>query len=684
MPQRRCPIEIQFGPEDQSRLPDALQGAAVVFLKLDQRGMLEQVADKLRVRRQGGYAALDLFLALVVFLISKANRGLRPFWQYCGKRLHQLASLAGRKSLASSSSISRALSSVEYELLRPVASWLLYEVADIDKVLKHPVVKTRDARGQGWHVFDVDPTVTTLRHRALPEGEDLPEPRRRSEKTAAPGYTGRKRGEMVFRRVTVQHAGSGMWIHAHLSPGNGEGVADLDKALDTVAETCERLDLPRSLVMVRMDGAFGNVPSYTACRERGLPFVTRLNRPKLYEDPELLARLRKADWRLVPDSRSGPQRSAADVGTMVIRPGKTTHRPDGKAYEAVTVRVVASIFPTTKDEAQRGQLIDGFQVELFAVDLPADAWPAAEAIAAYFGRSAEENRFAQEDREFGLDRILSYHLPGQELGTLVGLMLWNLQITEGFALDTPPATKTSPVLRQSPQRDARLPLGWPRDPVVIKILQGLGWKELLRNWPDWAWDLVHTVLLCPEHRPMNITSVRTKPRADGKMGVILRRAIGGCENCLHRYCCLSSHRKLASKHIEIYLDADIAERLRSRLAQVRVKPIPPSITPIEAKPGPYQVADALFLPARARQLFTSAMSSATIHIVVHREPMSLPQPYLVAVDVADRQRRRKTWDQNVDRYAMADGDKVQIKIECAPALRRLLGEMMPMPLSGVG
>ena len=48
------------------------------------------------------------------------------------------------------------------------------------------------------------------------------------------------------------------------------------------------------------------------------------------------------------------------------------------------------------------------QVELFAVDAPADAWPAPEAVAFYFGRAAEENLFSQEDREIGLDRILSY------------------------------------------------------------------------------------------------------------------------------------------------------------------------------------------------------------------------------------------------------------------------------------
>ncbi len=39
--------------------------------------------------------------------------------------------------------------------------------------------------------FDFDPTVSTSRERALPEGEDLPPPRRRHTKLCAKGYSHR-------------------------------------------------------------------------------------------------------------------------------------------------------------------------------------------------------------------------------------------------------------------------------------------------------------------------------------------------------------------------------------------------------------------------------------------------------------------------------------------------------------
>ena len=99
--------------------------------------------------------------------------------------------MAERKSLASSTSMSCALDDVEHELLRPKVAWLLTEAAGVDPVLQHPAVRHYDALGQGWHVLDYDPTSTVLRQRALPTGGDLPEPRRRAEGFAEPGYPGR-------------------------------------------------------------------------------------------------------------------------------------------------------------------------------------------------------------------------------------------------------------------------------------------------------------------------------------------------------------------------------------------------------------------------------------------------------------------------------------------------------------
>lgn len=664
---------VTFAPVDETRVPDSLTEGTALLMDLRRRDVTDRVGAQLRVQREGGYSGLDVWLLLLLFLTTGARWGVKKFWDVLRPCAKLVAAVAGRRSLPSPAALSRALDAVEFGLLRNTSSWLLHGPSEVDPVLLHPAMQTRDACGESWHVFDLDPTVTTLRHRALPTDDDLPEARRRSAQTGAPGHSGRKRGEIQFRRVTVQHAGSGAWVHAHLSPGNGEGVVDFERALDTVGETCERLEHSRSRALVRMDGEYGNVPWFTACRERELPFITRLNRSKLYEEPAVLARLRSATWHRVPSSGCEPRRSAADLGILTVPPGKRTRRPDGSAYESIAVRVVASVFPKTGD-AKRGRVIDGRQVELFAVDVPADAWPAPEAVASYFGRNAEENRFAQEDRELGLDRIISYHLPGQELATLVGLSLWNLRLARGFEMDQPPAERPGQALRCAPVDDS-IPAEWPRDPVVCKAIAELDWPALLASRPGWHSDPTTGELLCVEHRLLTLTTVRPAEHAEGRTRIIFRRPAGGCEDCSSRPACLHSARSQAPKHAEFAVATATAARLRERLALIRGPAAGRiALEPIDSPAGKLTVMDSLFLPARARQSFRAALDRATLRIEVEMPAPAPPPPYLLAVDVADRQCRRKTWAQNVDRYALPEATVVRVAVEGSDMLRRMLGD----------
>lgn len=667
----RGTLNVTFKPTDEARIPDSVTEGAALLMDLRGRGTIDAVGQRLRIRRQGGYSGLDVWIVLLLFFAAGATRGIRKFWDVLRPVAKRVAAVAGRRALPSSASLSRALDAVESDELRSQASWLLM-CGECDDVLRDPVMRTRDACGEDWHVFDLDPTVTTLRQRALPADDDLPEGKRRAAQTGAPGHKGRKRGDIQFRRVTVQHAGSGLWLHAHLSHGNGEGVVDLEWALDTIVETSHRLEHPLARALVRMDGEYGNVPWFTACRERGLPFMTRLNRSKLYDEPEVLARLRAATWYRVPDSLSGPRRAAADLGVLTVSPGKRTRRPDGGLYEPITVRIVASVFEHDGD-AKRGRALDGRQVELFAVDLPADAWPAPEAVAAYFGRAAEENRFAQEDRELGLDRIVSYHLPGQELAALVGLFLWNLRVVRGFAQEPPPPRRLFQPLRCALVDDT-IPAGWPRDPVVRDLLAEVDGDTLLEKRPGWRLDPATGELQCPNERPLTLTTVRSEEHAPGRTGIIFRRPVGGCEDCQTRPTCFRSTRPLSPKHAELAIPTSLASRLRERLALTRTEPSEPALSPITAEPGPYAVADALFLPAAARQVFAACFIGATLHVEVEMPEPEARQPLLLARDTADRQRRRKTWAQNVDRYALPAGARVSVEVAGSDTLRRLLGE----------
>ena len=466
MDRRRA--EVTWKDADPERIPDDVAEGAALVVDLERRGVLEAIGARVRIRREGGYCGFDILLFLLLYFAVRQSIGLRKFWDLvhgCGDKL---AALGRRRQLPSPASVSRALDSVEPELLRPAGEWLLSEGAGIDPVLHHPSVQTYDARGEGWHVFDFDPTVTTLRHRALPEGDDLPAARRRSKQASA-GYSGRKRGDVQFRRGTLQHAGSGAWMQAMLHPGNGKSHVELAAALGVVVRTCERLVHPTARALLRMDGEFGWVPFVDACRSRGVPCLTRLTRPEMFEQAEVLLALREGTWHFVPDSRSGPRRSALDLGVVTVPPGVDTRRPDGTAYEPIAVRVVCSRYPRT-EKAEHGRVIDGWQYELFVVDAPADAFPAPSAVALYFGRAGLENRFAQEDREAAMDRIFSYHLPGQEFAIDVGLWVWNLRLARGFELSPPPAQR--PVQEAYvPEVDDRRPVDSPQGPGAADAQQ---------------------------------------------------------------------------------------------------------------------------------------------------------------------------------------------------------------------
>src|SRR5215469_11358080 len=61
-----------------------------------------------------------------------------------------------------------------------------------------------DRQGRRYIVFDVDATRQAARQRALPCDPTLPPARRRLDAVCAPGYKGRKRGEVVRTRTTAR------------------------------------------------------------------------------------------------------------------------------------------------------------------------------------------------------------------------------------------------------------------------------------------------------------------------------------------------------------------------------------------------------------------------------------------------------------------------------------------------
>lgn len=667
----RRALRVTVKPAQPHIIPDAFIEGAAIIADLTLRDLIQPLAQRLQIRRQGGYCALDVFLFLLIFFTADIKGGIQNTWKHIRPVAKAIAALAGRKNLPSPSSLSRALRNADTDLFREHTGWILRDLTQTHPLLKHPQLKDYDAHEKPWQTFDLDPSSTVFYHRPLPQDDDLPQPERLAHRIATPGHTGRKRGTLLFRKNLVQHAPSGIFTHAHLSAGKGQRFIDFTRCLDSIVETCSDIGHPIQQAIARMDGEYGHVPYFTACRDRNLPFITRLNRRKLAQSTTVLRKLRKAQWSEVPDSLAGPRRFACELGVLTIHPGKQTRKPDGTRYDPINIRVVATRFKKTR-AAKRGFKLESWQVELFAVDLPGSAWPAAEAITSYFARCGQENRFAQEDREIGLDRISSYHPAGQELAVLAGLCVWNLRIVRGFEAHPPPAQAPVQRLRTpSPARPS--PSDWPPDPAQVSLFGEVDWKAMLRKRVGWSFDDSIGAVMCADGRPLFLTTVRGKEHSPGRTGVIFCRPKGGCQACSHRAGCLRSGSLEVSKHAEFSFPTALAERLRSRLTALRAHDVDDieHVSTVVA-PGPLEVHSSLFLPGRARQVFRERFAGGQLQIEVEAE--EVPGPLLLAEDIADRQRRRKSWAQHRARYALPDNASIHITVSGVEAFTRMFSQ----------
>src|SRR5947209_12823829 len=101
------------------------------------------------------------------------------------------------------SSLSRFLASVDRPCLEAFRT-LFEESSFAQGCTNESIGGSWDRQGQRSIVFDVDATRQAARQRALPRDPTLPPPRRRFDAVCAPGYTGRKRGEVVRTRTVAR------------------------------------------------------------------------------------------------------------------------------------------------------------------------------------------------------------------------------------------------------------------------------------------------------------------------------------------------------------------------------------------------------------------------------------------------------------------------------------------------
>jgi hypothetical protein len=517
-----------------------------------------------------------------------------------------------------------------------------------------------------------------------------------------------------------------------MGPGNGSLRDAFDATVSQVRTTCEYAKLPRERAILRSDGAAGNVPFITACVEGEIHYITRLAHYQLLKDEAVVKHLNGVEWYEVPSSGSGPQRQATDLGRVMLEPSLGCQHQDGTSYEPIETRVVVSRFPVKDQGRGAGVTLDGWQYELYGTDLSAAAWPETEIVAGYYGRCGQENRFSQEDRELGLDRIFSYHLPGQLLATLVGLFVWNFHICRGMDLTQPVMELPEQLSAQnSPVADKPL-LGQELDPInstpededgaeevalstspssepnsadtarrqLIEALDKLEWESILHKHEGWQWIASEGALRCPAQTLLPF--MRIEVVTGRRNRACFKAPPGVCDRCELRQSCTQSVDPQYRMDIRLPIPSPHDETLREMSQQVadsqrqartietaarrhrararrsqrraiwRIKPLswqPPQLPTL--RPA-LAIAPPLLLPAELRKAVRKAPRHMAVHIRVAL-PRNQTQPSpVMAASVADRQHRRLSWDERLRWNELPDDARVEVQLFAPRAMRQLL------------
>lgn len=180
-------------------------------------------------RRFGHYEVIDFLAVLFGYAIS-GERTLEKFYEHLQPFAVPFMALFERDQLPSRSALSRFLAALTSEPVEALRTLFL------DDLLNRPMVPEKqtgnlvDLAGNAWIVFDIDGTRESAHQRALPQTEELPSPFRLLDDVCAPGYRGRKRGQVVRTRTVVSQAHCFQWLGSFGNRGNGRYREELRAA----------------------------------------------------------------------------------------------------------------------------------------------------------------------------------------------------------------------------------------------------------------------------------------------------------------------------------------------------------------------------------------------------------------------------------------------------------------------
>lgn len=416
-------IEVQTSPVERPSVPPWFAEVAILSQHLATKGLLEALTHQVRLVRGhfGHYEPIDFLVLLIGYAIS-GERTLADFFERLSPFGAAFMALFGRSTLPHRSSLSRFLADIDGPCLEAFRT-LFEQFSFPEGWTSETIGGIFDRQGQRYIVFDVDATRQAARQRALPCDPTLPPARRRLDAVCAPGYTGRKRGEVVRTRTTALQMHTRQWVGTYGGRGNGNYQGELACALRAITTYLKHFALRPEVALVRLDGQYGDAVAITQLIEAGVYLITRARTYGMLERPQLQGVLTHPPHARVTALTTGQVVELFDGGWL--------HLDREEELPKVRVIVARHAAPPPDKKVRVGKRVGEWVYELFLTTLPPDGFLVEDVLDLYHGRGAFEVVLSDEDVEEDPDRWCSYTECGQELWQIACQWVWNLRLSLG-------------------------------------------------------------------------------------------------------------------------------------------------------------------------------------------------------------------------------------------------------------
>ncbi len=509
-------VKIQTTSESNPSTPSWFGEVVLLISYLQKHGVLTKISEGMHFarRRFGRYEVIDFLAVLFGYTIS-GERTLEEFYERLQPFAVPFMALFERDQLPSRSALSRflaALTDAPVEALRTLF---------LDDLLSRPLSNASnekqtgslvDRTGTTWLIFDIDGTREAARQRAVPQCADLPPAFRRLDDICAPGYRGRKRGQVVRTRTVISQAHSYHWLGSFGDRGNGRYREELRKGLATIGRYLTAYQFPNTRTLLRLDGHYGT--GAVLADLAGFAFVTRGKEYTVLDQPLVQARLHLPPDQLQQRPESLTARSLYDCSEVPV------------GTEGVLCRVVVATHPAAKKKSPVGVTRAGIVYELFFTNLPQWAFTACDVVELYLHRGAFEPALADEDNEQDPDRWCSHSAWGQECWQIVSQWVWNLRLELGHQLNPDPVrtTEFASAVFETPEQHR----GYGKPTVAVGFKEGRFSGQDFPLQPDGT-------LRCPANQ--SLTAHERRREADGSLRIVYGASIRSCRPCPLREQC---------------------------------------------------------------------------------------------------------------------------------------------------